>query len=246
MNCKWIGLFLLMIQFLCLSYISGQNLLPDNVMLESARHSVTGLYEKNASNHLGIYTGADYQFEHTNIGNTLFHDPHFIIGDVIYDNIRYVDIPMVYDLVKDELVVQNPEKLNNIAIQSDRISRFWLQGCCFVRISPDTVTGPNVSSGFYRCLYDGRTRVFTRSMKFIEEYAEDGKMKKMVREKDVWYINKGGKLFEVNNKRSVLMILEDRNKELRLFCRKNHLKFRTPMDISLIKLAEYYDQITGK
>jgi hypothetical protein len=100
---------------------------------------------------------------------------------------------------------------------------------------------------FYQVLYDGKTKLLLKHKKIITEEltSTPGVKAKVYEDRPVYYIlTTAGKMEKIKKKGdSILNILADKKKELSKLAEANKLKLT--VDADLVKLLEYYDQISG-
>lgn len=193
----------------------------------------------------GIYTGCDYQYERINSGHVFFGTDNLVNGNIVYDQIEYNAIPMLYDIVKDYVIINGTGQPYFILLESNKVSQFTISGHNFIRIFADSLPGSFIKTGFYQSLYDGKTKAFSKKKKIIEEFIDIGTvLNKTALEKDKWYIYKEGIYFEVQGKKSILKVLHDKKKEISQFSNQEKIRFKNNMDDALARIVAYYDTIT--
>jgi hypothetical protein len=152
---------------------------------------------------------------------------------------------MLYDIVKDDVIIKGAFNPYFILLAGNKVSRFSVSGHNFIRIIADSLTRPVIKTGFFQSLYDGRIKAFAKNRKVIEEFVDIGNvLNRTALEKDKWYILKNGTYFEVDGKSSVLNVLKDKKKEVQQFIKQDKIRFKNNMDVALTQIVEYYDKIT--
>jgi len=184
------------------------------------------------------YMSYDYQMTE---GSPYFQSAQLRPGAVFYNDVLFTNVPMLYDLVSDKLIINSPGKAFLIQLNSERVAHFSLLDHQFIRLVLDSAN--NINTGFYELLYDGKTQVLKKQIKTIQERI-NVKVEKYVQEVERHYIKKGNRYFSVSTKQNVLQLLADKKKELKQYIRKNKLNIRKDKDNTLVKIAAYYDEIT--
>jgi hypothetical protein len=229
----------------CRNYIFGQSEMQDSVKCRNAISNTIALYTETVGVQAGIYNGCDYQYERINSGHVFFETNNLVKGSIVYNHIEYRDVPMLYDIVRDELVIQGNYQPYFILLASNKISQFSLSGHTFTRISADSLTGTAIQTGFYECLYNGKTKAWVKNRKVIDESIDNGNiLKKTAVEKNKWFISKQGTYYEVQGKSSILKVLSDKKKEIQQFSKKNKIRFKDDMNNALAFIMAYYDKIS--
>jgi hypothetical protein len=201
-------------------------------------------YYKSLGEQSGIYHGPayiGYPYQLSN-GHQFFESPNLTQGTIFYNGMLYQDIPMWYDLVKDEVVVQNIDSLSMISLHNERIDYFSLLGHYFIKISQDSSS--SLSTGFYDQIYKGKTEVLVRRYKgTLEDVSTEGIFTKILKQKNEIYLKKEGKYFSVLSSGSVLKVLGNKQKEILSHLKKNAIKFKKDPEKAIVMMVSYYDQL---
>jgi hypothetical protein len=234
------------VQLFFVNFLLAQNTSPASSATDNAVHSTVQYYKAAAGAQAGIYNGCDYQYTRISIGHPFFDSLYLVNGNIVYDNVEYTNLQMLYDLVRDEVVIENFDKLHLTVLAGNRVSRFSLLGCSFVNLTADSLPGSVIKTGFYQALYSGRVGVYAKNKKVIEEFIDVNKeLKTIAIEKKKWYIYKDGTYTEVQGKSSVLKVFHDRKKEIQQYCKQNTIRYKNNMDTALTRIAAYYDTLTN-
>ena len=83
-------------------------------------------------------------------------------GEVNYDGIVYKNVPMMYDVYKDVVIVLLYNKFSMFTLLSNRVHDFAFANHHFVRIDADSVNSrqSGIIPGFYDQLYGRQDRSF--------------------------------------------------------------------------------------
>lgn len=165
-------------------------------------------------------------------------------GSVFYDGQLFRGVPLLYDIVKDQLVARYKQGFGNVALQSQKVGYFTLPGHTFVRVEADTGRVEGLRTGFYDQLYTGKTKVVARRAKERQQDLSDRKVTINFPQKDVYYLYQAGEYHAVRTKKSVLTYLEDQKRPLKKYLRDNSLTFRDDRQTAILALATYYDELT--
>lgn len=226
------------------NYTFGQDIVSDSIKCKKAIGNTIALYTRMTGIQAGIYSGCDYPYLRINSGHVFFESGNLVNGNIVYDHIEYQDVPMLYDIVKDNVVIQGTYQPYFILLASDKVSQFSVSGHNFIRIISDSLSGSVVKTGFYQILYNGETKAFVKKKKIIEEFVDLGNVfNTTAMEKDKWYIYKEGTYFEVQGKSSILKVLGDKKKEILQFTKQDKIRFKNNMDDALTRIVAYYDKI---
>lgn len=192
-----------------------------------------------------VYQGYEYVPYFLPVSGTPFYlSKEWQTGNVEFEGAWYHDLPLLYDVFKDQLILQSPDKMYRIALDMDKVARFTLGADhLFVRIIKNDSTGSrNIATGYYELLVEGKASLLARRSKVVNVPTEPG-MSRSYRETDSYYIKKEGTYYPVRTKNSVLKVLSDQKAALKKFIRKEHINYREGREDPIITILRYYDQI---
>ena len=167
----------------------------------------------------------------------------FSIGSVFYNDVLYQEVPLLYDIVKDELVTRDPITIYLIRLNMSRLNWFTLAQHNFIRIDRNKNDDPALVTGFYEILYDGKTPLYKKNVKRINEIIEDNILSRHIVNDNQYFIKSNSQYYQVKNKKSLMVAVEDKKNEVNQFMRKNKLRLKKIQDDVLIKIVEYYDEV---
>ena len=166
----------------------------------------------------------------------------YVNGHIVFDGETYFDVDLKYDLYEDELLLplRSTSKALMLKLVKERVGQFEIDGRIFVRLGPWEDNKDEVS-GFFEVL--AKTAFFTLLKKHKKEgytnFKRNMVLYKFVK-KDQYYIEKGGKLYKVKNKRDIIKIFPESKTHL------NQLPLeplrKSNMDAYLVKLMDVVHQ----
>ncbi|SDL69989.1 hypothetical protein SAMN05421813_101266 [Daejeonella rubra] len=237
------------IVFLCFSHeVSFGQIQTEKDSQQLTIKNTVSLYYKSLGEQSGIYRGTGYigyPYQVSN-GHQFFESPDFSKGTIFYDGMLYQDIPMWYDLVKDQIVVQSLDSLSMISLHNERIDYFSLFGHDFKKISQDSSNSNSLTTGFYDHIYSGKTEVLVRRYKgTLEDVSPEGIFTKILKQKNEIYLKKEGKYYSVASSGSVVKALGNHQKEVLSQLKKNNVKFKKDPEKATVMMVMYYDQLSN-
>ena len=238
--------------FATMAHASGllaQTSAIDTINNNLAINNAINAYHQYLFPETNLYNGSEYvNYAYTiNEGIPFFETAAFSTGHVLYDSILYQNVPLLYDEVKEIVVIQDPSGRNSIQLNNEKLTSFGLLDHHFVKLQQDSLGRSPIRTGFYDALYQGKVSVYEKQIKkVLESVTMTEGVRRHIDEQDVFFVQKGSTFYTVKNKREVLNILKDRKKEVQQFIKKNKLNVRRATETSLIKIASYYDQLTNK
>jgi len=195
-----------------------------------------------------LYNGPEYEFYDPIIkGNAYVFDiKTFSPGNVNYNGILYNNVPMMYDINKDVIVILLYNHFTKISLLSTRVSEFWLLDHHFVHINSDSTGRAALTTGFYDQLYAGHnTQILVRREKSIQTTTGSNTVESFFRETKDYYVKKGANYLSFSSKGALLDIFKDKKKELRQYIKTNNIDFRENFELAITNVASYYDQLTN-
>jgi hypothetical protein len=187
-----------------------------------------------------IYTGSEFlPYDYLIEGNAFYPDGSTHVGSIDYDGISYGHIPILYDIVKDRVIVLTS---NNFLIvpATDKVSRFSMQGRTFVHLLEDTTATGFPGPGIYELVYEGRESLWAKHHKIVKNDPQDGH--RFFLESVSYYLKRGTTYYEVNTQRAFLKVLGDRKASLKSLIRKKGLRFKDDRPQTMRTLLTHYDQ----
>ena len=241
----------LVLKFLlcCMVFVKtagAQELTSDSLINSLYNSYPVKLYFNAVGENAHIYSGYEYFTPDRNIKGS----PYYLTdspwpSDVIYDDSHYKNIPIMYDVLKDEVVINRLGQNFKISLVNDKLKSFILRTHEFIRVSSDSVNGNLLATGFYDRLYNRKTIVLAkRKTRLQETYVYSQINYEYIRE-DIYYVIVAGQIVQVDSKSSVLKLFNSKKSEIKAFIRKNKLNFKSDFEKTLVAVSAYYDQLTS-
>jgi hypothetical protein len=221
---------------------SSQAILPDSTSLPAERSAIS-LYSNTLNEQLHLYNGKEYtEYSHAfEEGQPYFISNYLTDGTVTYDGNTYNDVPLLYNVVTDDVIILASNQVSKILLLKERVTAFSLSGHTFRNMPADSLS-ENMRPGFYDILVAGKTGLVAKRSRLIESSVRQ-KVEYRITQKDRLYIRKNNGYFAVSNKKTLLEQLGDKRKEIQQYIRKNKLKFRKEAENTMVKTVEYYNQL---
>jgi hypothetical protein len=219
-------------------YLLGQNVKADSAFIADAKKNVIASYANGISAQSHLYNGSAYtEYISQNDEHPYFID-EWVEGSVTYDEELHNNIPLLYDISLDRIIVDNPYSIKKVMLVFEKVSDFTIKDHHFVQLKSTPLP-----VGYYELGYDGQHKVYVRHRKTLQSKAVDYSVINLFEEKKLYYIYKNGTFYSVRGKRSVLKLLEDKKKDLKEFIRNNKLQFGDDKARDISRLVQYYDQL---
>jgi hypothetical protein len=218
---------------LCPIVAAAQN---DSTFVADAKNSAIRHYTQAVGVQSHLFNGSEYK-EYNAQGDEfpyLFDDVMF--GAVKYAGEVYENIPLYYDLVKDQVITSYTHG-NKVQLLRPKVEYFDIGGHRYVRLNNDKMT-----EGFYDLMYDGKMKFYVRHQKVLVIKINGNAPENTFEERIKYYILKNGTYHSVKSKRSVMSLLKDRRKEMKRVIKEEKLKFGKNREKSIARLLQRYEQ----
>jgi hypothetical protein len=224
--------------------VSSQSLAPDTAASIAEKNAIS-YYNAVFAQQLHLYNGKEYidysrPFED---GQPYFLTSDWNIGTVNYSGNNYSDVSIKYDLVSDDVIILGSNKIFKIRLQKENVAHFSVGGHSFINLTHDSLGTTNMPEGYYDVLADGKIRLLARRTKLIQSMVKQA-IEMRVFSKDFFYIKKNNSYFPIRTKKAFLEQFSDKRKEVQQYIKQNKLRFRKDAETTMIKVTQYYNQIT--
>lgn len=225
--------------------VQAQLSTKDSSFLKSSVKNVLAFYDQNIGEQSGKFNGSQ------NIGytqgiiekNPYFLSPIFSKGYIVYDQVLYENVTLVYDEAADLVVMQDSS--HKIELITEKLEAFGIGENHFqYLVKKDANTNALISTGYYQILVDNKTSLFTKETKKITEKIQGSELAYTIGTSNYYYIKKDGRFYEIQNKKGFFKILKDKEKELKRYIKAQHLNYRKDKNYTLSNVVEYYNLIT--
>ena len=204
---------------------------------------IVDVYYQSLGEQSPLYNGSQY-IEYPFIiqdGHPFFGSQGFVNATIRFDGMTFDEVPTLYDIVRDQVVILDYHRYYKINLPADKIEQFELGGHTFVRVVQDSLN--EMKTGFYEQLYQGRATLFAKREKKISQQYSNMEINNVVYSHSFYYIKKGDLFYQVTSKKSLLNILKPKQKEVQQYLKKNNIKFKKAPEKATLMAVEYYDQL---
>lgn len=236
---------------LCFSSTSttqAQGSQADTAFLQSSIQHALATYEEAVGVQTHLYNGTeylDYGKPHLE-GDQFFKSKAVARGDIFYDGTWHRQVPMLYDLVTDEIIMPHNSSGLMMKLVNAKIDTFQLHGHTYVRQKADNSGQTVIQPGFYDLMYNNNIQFLVKRSKSIQERAAQGGMEGEFKPASKYYIRKDGNIHQVSSRGSVLKVFKDKKRQLQKYASSNRLKFRNNKEEAILALTQYYDSLSAE
>ena len=234
--------FIILIINLFPFYSSGQISAPSNQSLSFL--NAKEFYQNTIGADSHLYTGEAYYSYNSNIkGTPFFISDSMQPTDLFYDGILYKNVPLLFDIVKQKVVITRFESNERIQLVNAKIKYFTYDGHKFENFLQQT-SDENISANFYDVMFYGKVSVLIKRVKKIKESIRAEGPTSFI-EQDEIFVRKDNKLFEIKNKKSVLDAFADKEKLIKSYIRKKKFRFKKNIEKEIVPTAAYYETLNN-
>jgi len=236
---KPVLIFFLLISF-AFSALAQQQ--TDTSFRNQAVNHLIQLYYQAVGHQAELYTSPVYDQYLPPIteGSPYFLTDSFSLGTIAYSGLIYQQVPLLYDMVRDEVVLRNPAGFS-IALIKEKIDSFSFSGHSFIKFKKSVEADINAEE-FYEQLYSGSIKLLAKKRKSIQEILGTSVTRK-INSRTQYFIVRDGQFLSVKNKSSLLSVLKNKRNELQQFIKNNNLRFKENVESDMAQVVAYYDQI---
>jgi len=227
---------------LCSQCASAQKT-GDTALDGNTANIINRYYSKSLAEQSPLYNGKEYIDYTFNLqeGHPFFGGPAFVKGDIYFDGMIFHNTPILYDLIKDQVIVPDFQNVYKVNLPADKIEYFTLNDHIFIRLVNSQANG--ISTGFYEQLYKGKVGLYAKRKKEIIERSGYQRIDRSVIIGNSYYIMKEGIYYHFKNKRGLLSILKDKKKEIKQYLNKNRVVYKVSPEQAMLRIVEYYNQL---
>jgi hypothetical protein len=223
----------------------GQTADSSLIAKETMEYPVS-LYKEATSLSQNLYNGRLYfPYDSRQEEHQFFETRKWNKGVVFYDGQQFDSISMMYDIVRDELIIKHFYG-DYMLLQSHKVSYFSYLNHNYQRLVSGIDIEPGMRTGFYDLIYNGKTRAVVRRTKQRQEKIQDKRVITLFPQKNFYYILKDGHYHSVHSKKSVFSLFPENQKILKKSLRDKKIKFRQDREGSIASIVALYDQLAEK
>jgi len=179
-------------------------------------------------------------------GHPYFETRNFEISQITINGLTYKDVPLLYNIWKDEVLTFQPIHKQKILIRADKINEFTIyfnSPTSFIRLDENPGYG-NHGNGIYELAVKGKAQLLVKHRKQTKATREVSKFREEFFQQADYFLENEGKIAQISKKKQAFEFLQLNQKEWRSSIRQNGLDFRTDKRSFLTYLTTIYNQET--
>lgn len=174
-----------------------------------------------------LITGGQYQEPSRLIeGDPYYFSRQFEKGSLAINGIVYPEVPLLYDIYRDQVVTFHPVFNQKILIKPEKIRGFQLANGTQFRYFAGNEAHIRDGNGIYEVLGEGTCLALAKRFKTTKPKREISKYDEIYVEKSDYFLLKNGEFFQVTNESRVLAILGLEKKDVRKMLKSQGLSFK--------------------
>jgi hypothetical protein len=234
--CRPIALFVFLGVFAFINNSRGQSALSADT---SSLQNALAYFQNAVGDKAHLYTGKEYTYPPKGIkGHQFFSSGRMLPGEIFYDGTLYTNIPLLFDIHQQVVVIENYGVEDKIFLLGEKIKYFSIEGHRFENVALTGTKDENTGS-LYDVVFSGKASVLVKRLKRIKNPVKAEEPPEFV-EEDVLYIRNDNTLYAVDDKAALLRALHDKNDLLKQYLRKNRFRFKKNIEKELVMTAAYY------
>lgn len=227
--------------FFCTNSFGQQSF---NAHTTEAENKTLQVYDAYTGPQAALYNGPEYvPFLFKREGTTFYDSDTLTTGWISYDHYLYREIPIQYDVTREQVIVLNFDKRSRLFLENSRIDSFYYGGHTFINLAQNTEQNL-AASGFYERAVSGEISVFVLRRKTIKETIKESQVVRVFNNADRIFLKKHDKYFEVKNKDDVFRVIGDKRNEVKSEMRRLQIKIRRKnFEEAVLVAVKIYDQL---
>ena len=221
--------------------ISGQQR-EDTVQYNNFTSDIRDFYFHEIGDNAQIYHGGEFIRNGQKVNGFPFYQSDSMLAGIIsYQGVNYPAKPLQYNLVSQELIIQNYPKNTFMVLSPEKVDSFIVFSHVFVSLSATKYSGM-IKSGYYDCIFPGDPGVYVRREKRLVTPANGEELRYL--QYDNYFILLKNIFYAVDDKSALLDLFKDQKDQLKKYIRTQKLDFKKNKETALVLLTKYYSRLS--
>jgi len=213
----------------------------DSLAVATAVLAASQQYDRAARPESLLFNGPEYvnYVKPGTIGHQFFMSAEPRLGTVNYRNATFRDVPLSYDLARDQVVMTYPGQATTITLVPDKLTAFTLGEHQFVHLVADSAG--RLPTGFYEVLLAGPVSLLAHHSKRVQQQIIQQVLNFEFKQTDQLYVRTASKLVEISSLNDLLALLPAHQSEVQRYARQQQLRFSAAQRAaSALSALRYY------
>ena len=222
----------------CWQWADAQDKIPSEQLYEA----FAARYMDSVSNRTTIFYGKLQEpLWMITSNNPYFKDARYTKSKIRYGGSLYTDIPLRWDLYRDELVVLSPDNYN-VVLSPDKTEDATFHGYHIRYLKKDSLSN-SPPPGYYLLLHAGPCTVLVKHTAVMQQKSYNQRIENYFMFATKYYIKKENVYFPVKNKNTLLNALGDYHQELSRLIRANRFTFKRDAEAMIVTTVKEYEKM---
>ncbi|MFT3676172.1 MAG: hypothetical protein QM781_09765 [Chitinophagaceae bacterium] len=219
---------------------AAQPVAMNNGSANPAEDSTIARYLSNRGELLPIYNGRQFSSGYAAIkGSAFYAVKDWTMGSVCYEGVWYHQLPLLYDIYRDELLLRHPSGIP-LVLYGDRVQAFEFNDLKFVRLSAEQTGMPR--TGYYEVLEQGPLTIYAYRFRLLEERIVDQHVEKEFMDKSRYYAVWKNEVISVSSQKQLSGITRDKRQEIQQALKAAGVRFKKNPAEALKIIAHTFNQ----
>lgn len=194
-----------------------------------------------SSQQLRLYNGVEHTGYPGVKGDAYYLTRDWKNGSVVYDGILYKDVPMLYDIYKDQVIVKHANEIFIVGLISSKVKSFNIDGHQFRRLEAEMLPA-NMQPGFYEVLADGTITVLARRTKWRREYITTV-MEYEFMPRNQYFVLKDGAYKPIRSEGNLMELFGNDRAQVKQNLRKIGLRYKRMPEQTIVGAVVFYESL---
>lgn len=187
-----------------------------------------------------LYQGAEYEGSYPLVlGSPFWNNKGFEKGTISYQSVMYYNVPMAYDLVRNEVVIKGFQQLSQ-KLEMIKLDSFTLSGHTYVHLREDTTNRNSWPDDLYDLLYHSNSlQVYAKRTKQIVR-SFHAEAQDTIVSRNSYFLHKDNVYYPVSDQNSLLAVFTREKSQLKTFWKEAGLSFRKDPEPFIIQTVNYW------
>lgn len=198
-------------------------------------------YTQNIASSSSLFNGSEYaMYDNGYSGHPFFGSKEFTPATIFYNGISYQNVPLLFDIVLNEIVIKDYTESYFIRLQSDRISSFSIADHHFSYME---ALSPIMDAGFYEVLFLGKAEAYSKRKKIIITAKASSDNSSFIAA-DLFYIKVDTEIYSVASTSGLLKAFAKKKNEIKTFMVNNKINFKKDPESAILLTCQFYNSLT--
>jgi len=214
----------------------------DSVIYNESLSNLQQTYFNEVGDNAQIFHGSKYiRNGQRAAGFPYYGSDNMQMGVINYQGVKYSNMELYYDMVADNLIINNYVHNALINLSSIKATSFSVGGHSFVYLISNKKSGSLPKDGYYDELVKGDPGVYVRREKRLVIPTNNEEIKYV--QYDAFYICLINNYYPVDSKSDLLDVFKDQKDLMKKYIHANKLNFKNNLESSIVLATRYYTQL---